>query len=112
LRSSFVSEPQVQKLLAKFVSRLPERVRTLTDLLRQKDLEHLRQAVHQLKGAGGGYGFPQVSELAGRTEQSIKAGEALESIESQVSQLVELVRSIEGYDPAREAAPAAEPAAS
>ena len=109
IRSAFEKEPQVQKLLAKFVARLPERVRTLADLLRERDFEKLRQAVHQLKGAGGGYGFPQMSDLAAKAEQSIKAGEALENIETQVHQLMQLVRSIEGYDPSKEAAPSTQP---
>ena len=58
MRSEFSEEPSVKKLLEKFVDRLPEGVNTMACLIQQHDLAGLRQALHQLKGAGGGYGFP------------------------------------------------------
>ena len=65
LRSEFEEEPAVKRLLEKFIERLPERVNSMMSLLREQDLDGLRQAVHQLKGAGGGYGFPRITEVAG-----------------------------------------------
>jgi CheY-like chemotaxis protein/HPt (histidine-containing phosphotransfer) domain-containing protein len=96
------SEPAddaMARLLIRFVSKLPERVARIESLARENDLENLRQAVHQLRGAAGGYGFPQVTELAGRTENSIRDGDPVEMIKKEVDLLVELVRSIDGYDP-------------
>ena len=99
-------EPSVQKLLARFVSRLPDRVALLQSLLRQQDIENLQTAVHQLRGAAGGYGFPMLTERAGAVEKKIRAGEALDAIQNDVASLVELVRRVDGYDRQRESAAA------
>ena len=102
LRSAIATEPAMQQLLNKFVSRLPDRVTTIQGLLDANDLENLREAVHQLKGAAGGYGFPQVTEQAGRAEEKIKERDALAAIRDEVDSLIKLVRSIGGYDATRE----------
>jgi len=111
VRSTLEHEPSIQKLLGKFISRLPERVTTMHNLLQEQSIEDLRQAVHQLKGAAGGYGFPQVTEAAGRAEQKIRQAEPLELVKAEVESLIALVRTIEGYDRGRETAPAPTPAA-
>ena len=101
------SEPRLAKLLEKFVERLPERVATMESLLRENDLAALRQAVHQLKGAGGGYGFPQITERATMAEEQIKAATPdLAAIQKDVQSLIELVRNVEGYDREKERVPA------
>jgi HPt (histidine-containing phosphotransfer) domain-containing protein len=80
----------------------------MESLLRENDLAALRQAVHQLKGAGGGYGFPQITERAAQAEEQIKAqAPDLATIQSGVQSLIELVRNVDGYDRAREQVPAA-----
>ena len=61
IRSEMASETKLQKLLDRFIERLPERIATIQSLLDGQDLGALRQAVHQLKGAGGGYGFPRIT---------------------------------------------------
>ncbi|HEX5241917.1 MAG TPA: ATP-binding protein [Tepidisphaeraceae bacterium] len=106
IRSELTNEPRLAKLLEKFVERLPERVAVISSSLEERNLNDLRQAVHQLKGAGGGYGFPQITESAGRAEEQIKAEADLESIRSHVESLIALVRNVEGYDPSKEAKPA------
>jgi HPt (histidine-containing phosphotransfer) domain-containing protein len=92
------ADDAMARLLVRFVSKLPERVARIEYLARENDLENLRQAVHQLRGAAGGYGFPQITELAGRAENSIRKGDPVETVKKEVDSLVELVRSIDGYD--------------
>src|SRR5581483_84295 len=92
LRSSFVAEPRVRKLLERFVARLPERVSAMESLLRKQSLEELRHALHQLKGAGGGYGFSTISDLAGQAEHLIKEEAAFDSVQREVQSLIDLVR--------------------
>ncbi|MDB5288888.1 MAG: luxQ 3 [Phycisphaerales bacterium] len=103
LRSELEHEPSVKRLLEKFIQRLPERVGAITALLQEQDLSGLRQAIHQLKGAGGGFGFPQITELAAKAEDRIKAEADLATIRAEVESLLSLVRTINGYDPGREA---------
>jgi len=62
--------------------------------------------VHQMKGAGGGYGFGQITTLAAKAEQAVKSGEAIERIASEVENLVALVRRVRGYEPSNERAKA------
>jgi signal transduction histidine kinase/ActR/RegA family two-component response regulator/HPt (histidine-containing phosphotransfer) domain-containing protein len=108
MRSDFADEPTVKKLLEKFIDRLPERVNTMHALLAGEDVAALKQAVHQLKGAGGGYGFPSITQAAGQVEDRFRAEADLETIRKEVESLVDVVRTVQGYDRNREAQPAAQ----
>ncbi|HEY2584977.1 MAG TPA: ATP-binding protein [Tepidisphaeraceae bacterium] len=105
LRSTMKAEPGVQALLGRFIARLPERVKAMQTLVEEQDLDRLRQTVHQLKGAAGGYGYPRLTEQAARAEQTIAAGDPFDTIRAEVDSLIQLVRSVEGYDAAHEAKP-------
>jgi len=78
----------------------------MTRLLEDQNLIELERAVHQLKGAGHGYGFTGITEIAARAEQRIRAKADLQTIKTEVDELVRLIRSVQGYDPKREASPA------
>jgi signal transduction histidine kinase/CheY-like chemotaxis protein/HPt (histidine-containing phosphotransfer) domain-containing protein len=110
LPSAFATDPKYGKLLERFVSRLPERVAKIARLTREGDMDALRQAVHNLKGAGHGYGFAQITEFAARAEDAIKATAPLTEIATAVESLIELIRKVEGYDPTRENSPSAQAA--
>src|SRR5439155_13666953 len=97
LRSSLASDPDMQELLRNFISNLPRRTERMLELVRKKEIEQLRQAVHQLKGAGGGYGFAEITHRATEVERTIKSGAALEAIAADVQSLVELLKRVEGY---------------
>src|SRR5206468_6136048 len=56
VRSTMAADADMKDVLAEFVGRLPTQVNRLAGLLRAADLDELRRAAHQLKGAGGGYG--------------------------------------------------------
>jgi signal transduction histidine kinase/CheY-like chemotaxis protein len=98
------AEPRegMKKLTDGFIAALPQRVAHLLYLLDQRNLDELRRAVHRLKGSGGGYGFPVVSERAGAAEDILAGQQEMEKIIEQVQSLVSLLRSIEGYRPERE----------
>jgi signal transduction histidine kinase/CheY-like chemotaxis protein/HPt (histidine-containing phosphotransfer) domain-containing protein len=86
------------QLVIRFIGKLPERVTRLQALLRENDLENLKQAVHQLRGAAGGYGFPEVTESAAQAERSIRDGQPIENIRRDLEALIEMVRGIGGYN--------------
>jgi two-component system, sensor histidine kinase len=92
----------MQQAVNAFIGRLPERVDKLVSLARESDLAELGRMVHQLKGAGSGYGFPQITQRAGRAEQLIKTGAAVDDVRAGVDELIQLIRSIEGYKPEQE----------
>lgn len=108
LRSEYASDADMTQVLSEFIAKLPDRVRQLSDLLEGKNLDELKRVVHQLKGAGGGYGFPQISNAAAAAETRVKSNGAIEAIKRDVSGLIELIRSVDGYDNSRERARAAE----
>jgi CheY-like chemotaxis protein/HPt (histidine-containing phosphotransfer) domain-containing protein len=105
VRSLLADDPEISPFLPEFLAALPEKVAAMASMRRKTDLEALKEAVHQLKGCGGMYGFPQITETAAEAERRIAEDESLESIRQGVEQLVRLVRSVEGYDPARETRP-------
>jgi CheY-like chemotaxis protein/HPt (histidine-containing phosphotransfer) domain-containing protein len=99
------SEPTsaaMQKAVAGYVSRLPERVNSLLSLSDAGDLEELGRMVHQLKGSGSGYGFPQITRNAARAEAVIKSSADINAIKGEIDELIQLIRSIEGYNPSQE----------
>lgn len=102
LNSSFANDARVAKVLDRFVARLPERVNQIRECLDGGNLEALRQAVHNLKGAGSGYGFAALSEQSARTEDALRAQQSLDRIRNEVDQLVQLIRRVSGYNPAAE----------
>jgi HPt (histidine-containing phosphotransfer) domain-containing protein len=88
----------MEKAVVGFVSRLPDRVSSLRSFLDAENIDELRRALHQLKGAGSGYGFPQITAAAATAEASIKASADLETVKAQVDELIVLIRGTRGYD--------------
>lgn len=56
------------EILGEFLEELPCRLDQLEGLLRSADYQQLAWFAHQLKGAGGGYGYPGLSERAATLE--------------------------------------------
>lgn len=70
--SEFAHDPDMQPLLAEFVGELPERISHLNVLATAGEYTELGRLAHQLKGAGGGYGYPAITEAAARLEQAAR----------------------------------------
>ena len=97
LRSTLASSPRMARILPEFIADLPKHVGAIASLLREGDMDQLRRRVHQLKGAGGGYGFPDISRRAAEAEDAIKRQAGLDEIRAQIDQLTALIRRVEGY---------------
>jgi HPt (histidine-containing phosphotransfer) domain-containing protein len=97
LVSEFVGDPDIQEILGGFVSRLQEQLDAMRGALAHGDYEELRGLAHKLKGAGGSYGYPALSEKshvledAAKSRSAAAAGPALDA----VSTLIEAVQN--GY---------------
>ena len=102
----------MKRAVVTFVDRLPERVRSLQAALSSGAVEDLCRLTHQLKGAGTGYGFPELTERAARAEKAVRGvvgaadrdERALAGIRAEVEDLVRLIRRVEGYRAEREVA--------
>jgi CheY-like chemotaxis protein len=100
--STIGADPKYKRLLEKFVSRLPDRVTALSKLMQEQNLSELERTVHQLKGAGHGYGFSAITDVAARAEEQIRAAGNLDTIRAEVNGLIDLIRSVQGYDRSKE----------
>jgi signal transduction histidine kinase/DNA-binding response OmpR family regulator len=100
LYSNLASDDDTRLFLPEFVALLPEKVEALASLLRIAELARLGEVVHQLKGSGGMYGFPQITRQAAEAEQLIRQERSLEEVRRGVEELVRLLRSVEGFDAA------------
>ena len=99
--SRFANEQEMAEVLAKFVAELPVKVAEISALVERQELTALKRLAHQIKGSGGGYGFPEISEAAARVEN--RAAElALDSATQEARQLISLIRRVRGYDTTRE----------
>ena len=77
-------------LVEAFLNRIPERIGQLETALAEQNFEALRSCAHQLKGSGGGYGYPMLTTCAARLEQQAVAAE-LQACQAGVEELKNLV---------------------
>ncbi len=98
IKSTLTDQPGMAKIIDEFVHDLPGEVQKLQAFLDAGEMDSLRRVVHQLRGAGGGYGFESITELATAAESAIKAGKGGESINTKIDSLIQNLSRIEGYD--------------
>jgi len=94
--SSMADDPDMVELITEYVDSFPATVNKIHQTLEQRAFEDLGRIAHQLKGSGGGYGFPEISEAASRLEAQVKspsmATETLQlGIQKSVQELVSLL---------------------
>lgn len=82
-------DASMEDVVLAFVDGLKRRVSAMETAARDGDFEALRASAHQLKGSGGGYGYPILTERAGRLEQ-----EANEQAAEQCVALVEELKQV------------------
>jgi PAS domain S-box-containing protein len=102
LRSDKETDPLISMILSDYITGLPEQVGKLSHHLSRADLRNLRLIIHQIKGSGGSYGFPEITNRARSAEAAITGKEPMDRIVNEVQSLVELVRRVQGYDRTRE----------
>ena len=91
LISEYASDADMLELIEMFVAELPERVTALNDAMAAGDLARVGGLAHQLKGAGGGYGYPTITDSAFTLETMAKAGtDDLDAVRRNIDELVSL----------------------
>ncbi len=95
IRSIYESDPDMIEIVQEFAQELPSRAESAETLLKQGDLGELQRLAHQLKGAGGGYGFAAVTEVAAALEQALKDGVEVAVLDARASALCETLRAVE-----------------
>ena len=91
LPSELVQEDEsFADLVEEFLQGMPDRISQIQSALHEHSFEVLRKCAHQLKGSGGGYGYPALTELAAQLEQDAVA-EQIDACTAQVAELEDLV---------------------
>lgn len=88
--STLARDPDLVEIVDMFVAELPERIAAILQHLERQDWEALRRAAHQLKGAGGSYGFQPITTSAARLEQLAQQAAPEEAIRHAVEELAEI----------------------
>jgi CheY-like chemotaxis protein/HPt (histidine-containing phosphotransfer) domain-containing protein len=74
LRSERAEEAGFSPLLEMYAEDLEEHARLLRVALDEEDWEELREVAHRLKGSGGSYGYPAISETGRRLQDALVDG--------------------------------------
>jgi signal transduction histidine kinase/DNA-binding response OmpR family regulator len=69
------SEPDLIDLIDKFMLRLPVMQASVNLAHAEKNNEEFSGLIHQLKGVGGGYGYPMLTELCAKIEFQVASNE-------------------------------------
>lgn len=72
------ADPEIADLIPKFLENRLKDIVVIQEALERGDFETVRNLGHMMKGAGGGYGFPGITEIGKALEEAAKAGNAQE----------------------------------
>ncbi len=83
-------DPEFRDVVGEFVEGLTKRLDDMKKAYEKTDWESLTTFAHRLKGAGGSYGYPEISEVGAKMEHSFRAHDAGE-FSAWINELNELV---------------------
>ena len=87
IRSEMADDPTFAPLVDMFIDELQTRFGAIQDAWRQRQFDELATLTHQLKGAGGGYGFPQVTDVSRDLETEVNDSQDDVRIEQLLNEL-------------------------
>jgi HPt (histidine-containing phosphotransfer) domain-containing protein len=82
-------DPQIAALVPRFLANRAADVDKIRGALAGAEFEVIRMAAHGMKGAGGGYGFPEISRLGAALEEG--------ALQRDAAAITALVASLEEY---------------
>jgi CheY-like chemotaxis protein/HPt (histidine-containing phosphotransfer) domain-containing protein len=91
--SDLRDEPDLADMVRYFIKTLPADIDKLKQAASQGDWTTVKHVSHQLKGRGGGFGYPMVTEVASKIEFQL-ASENYPSVKSLVSELNHICQRI------------------
>jgi HPt (histidine-containing phosphotransfer) domain-containing protein len=95
--SQYVDDPDIMPILGGYVERLGNQVDEMRAALGDARFEDLHRLAHRMKGSGGNYGYPMLTDAAKDLEDAAKAQNLL-SAGRVLHQVALLCRAIEkGY---------------
>ncbi len=85
---ALLAKPKLAKIVERFVTGLDDRLAGIKKAVEEEDHKALKTLAHQLKGAAGGFGFPNISRAAGELEHGDE--KQLADLNATVRELAEL----------------------
>jgi len=87
-------DPDIINLKNKFIESLPARLNEIESAFKLKSYDQVKNDVHKLKGLGGSFGCPELTEVSSKIEASLRqedytmASELLSNLNETVSQIL------------------------
>jgi CheY-like chemotaxis protein len=94
LTSDLLAEdPDLIDLIDKFMRRLPEMQSAINQSYNDKNWEVFSGLIHQMKGVGGGYGYPMLTDLCANLEVQLK-NQSMDNVAKLMNEFNELAEQI------------------
>ncbi len=92
LHSTYAEDPEMAELIEQFVRMLPERVAVIESAIAAGDMALLGGAAHQLRGAGGSFGFAPITTAAVEVEAAMRQADAPDALRARTLELIAICR--------------------
>ena len=97
--STLGADPDLGDLVEMYVDEMPDRIAALKGAFQRGEMEDLRREAHQMKGAGGSYGFDQLTPVAAALECAVSHHESVETIEQTLEKLLDVCLRVRAGSP-------------
>lgn len=97
--SSLATDADMLELVQSFVTQLQDRTAAMQAAYEANNLAELSRLAHQLKGAGGGYGFDVISTAAAQLESASKCAGSVEQVRQAMDELIVLCKRASSEPP-------------
>ncbi len=87
-------DPDLEDLVPGFLENRRKDVGRLTEFLQVADFTEIRMIGHSMKGAGGGYGFDEITEIGSAIEQAALQEDAA-AVQSGIEQLADYLSRVD-----------------
>ena len=87
LYSALAADPDLAEIVELFVAELPGRLSALRRAFETGDRELVGRLAHQLKGAGGSYGFDALTHSAAQLEKAARGDQSNQLLQAALDQL-------------------------
>jgi CheY-like chemotaxis protein/HPt (histidine-containing phosphotransfer) domain-containing protein len=94
VEAEFCADPGFSVLVRSFVDALPERVARFRSMMAAEDFSGVGALAHQIRGVGGMYGYPTLTETAALIEEAVFERQEAELLEELIDEFANTVDRI------------------